>query len=238
MSFESNGKNDIAKRLAWVTIYAVAMGYVESAVVIYIRAMAFSDLRRVFPLVYLDPQIGMVELGREAATVVMLIAVGYLVGKNKAQKWLFFVYAFAIWDIVYYIVLKLAVGWPASIMSFDVLFLIPVIWIGPVLTPLLVSALLSIGSGILLVQSEKSDHIGINWINLVVFIFGCGMVLYSFTQETFQILYSKGPQGLAGYAPKSFDWTAFLIGYLIMCYAVLRMVVNSHRKAQPSEVTK
>ncbi len=232
MSIESNERYSVAKRLVAVTLYAVAMGYVESAVVIYIREMAFPDANRVFPLVYLDPRIGLVELGREAATIIMLISVGYIAGKDRFQKWLFFVYAFAIWDIFYYIVLKLVVGWPASILSYDVLFLIPVIWIGPVLTPVLISLLLTIGSAFLLVQSDKSDRVQISRNYLLIFVVGCGIVFFSFTQSSFHVLLSQGPKGLDGYTPQSFDWVAFLIGYFTMCFAVTRMILDSQHRVR------
>jgi len=83
-----------------------------------------------------------VEVGREAATLVLISTGAWLFGKGIAQRCAYFLTIFATWDIFYYVWLKLLIDWPSSIMEWDVLFLIPTVWAGPVLAPVLVSATL------------------------------------------------------------------------------------------------
>ena len=150
-------KTTTLRRFAAVTIYAIAMGYLESAAVIYLRQTAFGNSVQVFPVRFLDPQLGGIEFVREAATIIMLLMVGYLPGRSRLQQSMFFVYSFAVWDILYYLFLKIFTGWPRSFGEFDVLFLIPVIWISPVICPILISLLLAVSATILIFLSESTD---------------------------------------------------------------------------------
>ncbi len=224
------------KKLTAVTIYSIAMGYLESAVVIYIREMIFGSPTRVFPLSLLEPRLAFLETGREAATIAMLAAVSYLAGKDRFERWLMFIYSFAIWDIVYYIVLKITVGWPASLLTLDVLFLIPVVWIGPVMAPVLISALLAIGSVTLQgIRTRKAD-LRLRPSNFWLFLAGCTLVLYSFTAKIFHILLTTGPKGLENYMPETFHWALFIAGYLVMCAAIAKTIMESYhtmRSANP-----
>src|SRR6185295_1640743 len=52
---------------------------------------------------------------------------------------------FGAWDLAYYAGLYVALGWPPSLLTWDVLFLIPVPWTAPVLYPALVSVVLVLG---------------------------------------------------------------------------------------------
>jgi hypothetical protein len=150
-------------RLNWHSLlcsglFAAAFGYVEAAVVIYIRASlgllpgyqgTLQDVRRLSAPLYrqpiseiqMPPALITVELAREAATIVMLASVAWLAGRTHAQRWALFLWCFAIWDMTYYAGLWATVRWPYSLLSPDVLFLIPVPWVAQVWFPLLVSAL-------------------------------------------------------------------------------------------------
>ena len=218
------------KKLSTVTLYSIAMGYVEAAVVIYLREMLFANPMQLFPLRTLDPRLAMVEIIREAMTIVMLAMVAILAGKNKFDRSMYFIYAFAMWDIFYYVFLRVAVGWPPSFTTFDVLFLIPVMWVGPVIAPLLIAALLAFASVALVAIHRRVPDIRIGGLNVAIFVIGCAVVLYSFTAGVFHILYVSGPKGLESYTPKTFDWLLFFIGYLTMCAAVFRTLTDSFHK--------
>lgn len=227
------------KRLATVTLYSVAMGYLEGALVIYIREMIFGNPIQVFPLRLLQPQLGAMEVGREIATVIMLATVGYLAGRERTERWLFFVYAFAVWDLVYYLTLKSLVGWPPSLLTPDVLFLIPVIWIGPVIAPIMIALLLGGTSMMLLRLGTIGAAVQFRPINIWLFIAGCIPVLYSFTGKIFYILIYRGPKGLENYVPQGFTWLPFFIGYIMMSFAALRALTESYHKmrSQPPDPT-
>ncbi len=223
-------KTTTLRRFAAVTIYAIAMGYLESAAVIYLRQTAFGNSVQVFPVRFLDPQLGGIEFVREAATIIMLLMVGYLAGRSRLQQSMFFVYSFAVWDILYYLFLKIFTGWPRSFGEFDVLFLIPVIWISPVICPILISLLLAVSATILIFLSESTDarngkgSFKVSSTNIVLFMLGSTINVYSFTEQIFRILLHQGPKGLENFTPTSFNWPIFSIGYLLLCVSAIRTV--------------
>lgn len=136
------------KRLLVVSVYAISMARVESAVVVYLRVM----IGRVVPY-QADPLpisvgLGWIEVGREVATLLMLGTVGWLAGQTFHGRAGYALVAFGIWDIFYYIFLIPMSGWPVSLLDWDVLFLIPLPWWGPVLAPVLISLLLILGGGL------------------------------------------------------------------------------------------
>src|SRR5690348_10530003 len=125
------------ERTRWLLVVAfgIAMAWLESATVYYLRVM----VDRVNPY-QADPLpirgiLGPVELVREAATLVMLLAVGALAGRTWRTRIGYTAIAFGIWDIFYYVFLNVICGWPASVFDWDVLFLLPLPWWGPVLAP-------------------------------------------------------------------------------------------------------
>ncbi|MBI4037303.1 hypothetical protein HY385_02670 [Candidatus Daviesbacteria bacterium] len=152
-----------------VLVFGIFFGLVEAAIVIYLRS--FFDLQSIHPLTdltkqdiaisfkaiaFLKPHLSvlimgsqkilMVELWRELATLVMLVSLAIAVGENFRQRLAYFFLSFGMWDIFYYIFLKFFLNWPNTLFDTDVFFLIPVAWIGPVLTPLIISSLLIITS--------------------------------------------------------------------------------------------
>ena len=129
----------VEKTLIVVSLFAIAMGLLESAVVIYLRDILYPGGFE-FPLNPVRPDLVWTEILRELATLVMLLGVGILAGRNLAERFAWFMYSFAVWDIFYYAFLRVLIGWPESLMTWDVLFLLPVTWTGPVITPLIVSA--------------------------------------------------------------------------------------------------
>src|SRR4051812_22949922 len=92
------------KIILWLTLFAIAMGMFESAVVIYLRELFYKDGFS-FPLKTNPADIARIEVFREAATIVMLVASGIIAGNSKLQRFAYFVLAFAIWDLFYYIFL-------------------------------------------------------------------------------------------------------------------------------------
>ncbi len=155
----------------WRTVgYAVGMGYVEAAVVVYLRKLfyphGFFIAERVgFPFLKfsanvpelnpLDAHTLAVEVGREVATMLMLAMVGWLGGAGRRSRWGHFLVAFAVWDLTYYGWLRLLIGWPESLATTDVLFLIPCPWIAPVWLPMLASCGM-IATGVWLVRKRDA----------------------------------------------------------------------------------
>ncbi len=124
------------KTLTWVVVFSIAMGYLEAAVVVYLRELYYPEGFD-FPLKEMDMGIIVTELFREAATMIMLLSIGFLAAKRKIERLAYFVLPFAIWDIFYYVFLKVALGWPESLLTWDILFMLPVTWVGPVICPVI-----------------------------------------------------------------------------------------------------
>jgi hypothetical protein len=146
------------KQLLSSGVFAAAFGFVEAAVVAYLRAATgllpgyqgtLADVMRRSGEFYqqsqaidqFPPSLLTLELFREAATIVMLLSVAFLAAAKRSSRAAVFLWTFAIWDITYYGALWATVRWPLSLRDPDVLFLIPRPWISPVWFPLLVSVL-------------------------------------------------------------------------------------------------
>jgi hypothetical protein len=172
------------KRLCIVVVFGIAFAYIEAAVVVYLRTM-FHSSGFTFPLTEfgigpLWKQLLLIETGREAATLVLIFTGSWLFGRNPKQRFAFFLTIFAVWDIFYYIWLKVLIDWPASIMDWDILFLIPIAWAGPVLAPILVSLTLLAFAVIILYRSCSARVLRPTPLDWFAFIAAALVVVASF----------------------------------------------------------
>ncbi len=133
----------MATKLILLALFGIAMAHLEGVVVVYLRkALGILDSEsnkesvEKFPKRYLY-----IEMTREAATIIMLVVIAYLVGETWPEKGIFFLWTFAVWDLFYYLSLFILIKWPPTLKTIDVLFLIPVPWIAPVWFPIGVSSL-------------------------------------------------------------------------------------------------
>jgi hypothetical protein len=142
------------RQLIIVAVFASAFGFLEATVVVYLRAAAgflpgyqgtLADVAGSAPqsqlLGKLPASLLSLEVLREAATMLMLVSTALLTPVRPKSRVAVFLWAFGIWDIVYYVSLWATIRWPQSIQDGDVLFLIPEPWLAPVWFPLVVSAL-------------------------------------------------------------------------------------------------
>jgi len=185
-----------AGKMLWVALFAVAFALVESSVVVYLRALyypaGFSFPLRLMEIAHLG-----VELGREIATMVMLVAIGVIAGGRPWERFGYFLIAFGVWDILYYFWLWVLLGWPRSLLEWDVLFLIPVPWIGPVLAPLLISAMMiGIGAAITL-RIHRGRAFLPGRASWAVALLGTAVILFSFTSDTGATLQGRMPEPYA-----------------------------------------
>jgi hypothetical protein len=214
---------------AWVVVFAVAFAWVESAVVVYLRKIFFDGVFR-FPLLVtwedgkhiVDPLVR-IEFGREIATVIMLAAVSRVAGKNGIQRFGFFMIAFGIWDIFYYLWLYVMVGWPRSLMTWDLLFYVPLPWVGPVVAPLAVALAMASGGSLMVYYEEKGYDIRLKWYDLAVEL-GCGLIMTAaFCWDWKNIIQIPGDIKQTG-IPNPFAWWLFLPAYLCsIVYFVVMM---------------
>jgi len=197
-------------RVVNATVYTIAMAYLESAIVVYLRRLYYPQ-GFAFPLVIIDIPTLLLELGREAATIVMLATVGIAAGRTKVGKFAYFLLLFGVWDIWYYIWLKVFVDWPASLLAWDVLFLIPVPWVGPVLAPMTV-ALTMVGMGLVMLHLEQRGPVlaagKLVWLAQTV---AALIVIVSFTLDVVPRLPNNGAL-LAQWTPTYYRWWMLVVG--------------------------
>jgi hypothetical protein len=181
------------RKLIEVVAFAIAFAFVESSVVTYLRAIYYPGGFS-FPLRMPGTSHVLVELTREFATIVMLVSVGMLAGSTRWQKFSYFMIAFGVWDIFYYLWLKVILNWPATIFDWDILFLIPIPWIGPVIAPVLISVVIVVG-GIFIIWKEQRDGVFhpplLAWLISGLASFA---ILFTFVRDTGATLYSQLPQ--------------------------------------------
>lgn len=130
-------------KLALLAIFGVAMAHFEGVVVVYLRkALGMHDSESNKESLEKIPRRFMkIEMTREVATIIMLIVIAYISGVTLLEKGIFFLWTFAFWDLFYYGSLYILIRWPPSLMTIDVLFLIPKPWIAPVWVPVTISSL-------------------------------------------------------------------------------------------------
>jgi hypothetical protein len=199
-----------------LVIFAAAMAFVEAAVVVYLRELYYPDGFRL-PLAAVPPKIYMTEIAREAATIVMLAAVAGLTVKRPLSRFLVFSFCFAVWDIGYYIWLKILLDWPASLLDPDILFLIPVPWVAPVLAPVIVSVCLMAAAVFMDRPFDTPAQPGAAaWIAGIA---GGVLVIGSFLTGTLAII----EEGISG----SYHWPIFVAGMLVALLGFLLWTAKS-----------
>ena len=146
------------------------------------------------------------EIGREVATIVLILTTCWLAGRNRRQRFAFFLTIFAVWDIFYYVWLKVLIGWPATIMDWDVLFLIPVVWASPVLYPVLISLTLLVFAIIVLHRCSCGRPLKVRLLDWLGFLLAGLVVVVSFCIAG---LHTSEPD-----FESHFYWPLFAVGHI------------------------
>jgi hypothetical protein len=212
------------RRVVWIVVFGAAMGFLEATVVIYLRLLYYPNGFE-FPLIRLPLVTVLVELGREAATLVMLWAVAMLAGRTGWERFAWFSILFGIWDLVYYVALKLIVGWPESVFTWDILFLVPVIWVGPVLAPLLISMALLVMGFIVLHHETQRTRVHLVGADRILLTAALLLCLYSFMANHARIH--------AGGIPEDFPWAPFLLGMALGFGVLAKALLKNPRGRLP-----
>src|SRR6266513_1415669 len=201
------------------------MAYVESAVVLYIRSLA-GHMDPYQPDPFTLPE-GLIraEMVREAATLIMLLAVGWLAGRTWRSRLGYALVAFGVWDILYYVFLVPLSGWPRSLLDWDILFLLPLPWWGPVLAPVSI-ALVMILWGTLATQSgDGATGARRAWALACV---GIVLALAVFMIDTWRALLD-GRDAVLQLLPATFNWPLFWVALLLMASPALHQVAYRSR---------
>lgn len=202
-------------------LFGISFGYLEAAVVVYLRAI-YDPIRQslhpgrpkgdLFPLITTEQLAATgpenerrlaIEIGREAATIAMLAGFALVAGRNINERWAAFAVAFGLWDIFFYVFLKLMISWPESLLTWDILFLIPLPWVGPVLAPVLVSLTLIV-CGLISLHRGGLPARPLQWSAMIA---GGLVVILSFVWDF--------RNTTAGGLPNPFNWPLFITGEAI-----------------------
>jgi len=195
----------LISRYVWLWAFALAMGWFEAAVVVYLRELYYPDGFR-FPIVLATPRVAAVEIAREAASLLMITVVAWLAGRRFPERFGAFMLVFGVWDLFYYAFLWLILGWPGSLADWDVLFLIPLPWVAPVWAPMAVAlALVATGSRILLAREGPRPLRVLDWGIEI----GAGLLIVaSFLAQWRVVLEQRMPGAFASWL----FWPGLLLG--------------------------
>lgn len=235
--------NQLTKTIVWLTLFSIAMGFMETAVVVYLRELYYPNGFN-FPLAPILPAIAVTEFLREAATIIMLAGIGTLAGKNAIQRFAYFIYAFAIWDIFYYVFLKLILDWPESVFTWDILFLIPVPWVGPVLAPCIVSLTMILLAACIVYLQKKGHDVVIRLKASVLLLSGCMIIIGSFLWDYARTIFTSHTSAqiwtfsskeslladMADYVPESYNWWIFSAGEVILLCGIIYFIIQTKKK--------
>jgi hypothetical protein len=210
----------IQERGRWLVVvgFAAGMAWVESACVYYLRVL----VDRVNPYqpvpLPVHAALGGVELVREAATLAMLLAVGVLAGRTLRTRLAYASIAFGVWDLLYYVFLRIICGWPRSLFDWDILFLLPLPWWGPVIAPCCIALLMIVwGTGV----TQWPGRIGEDRPRMRLASAGSGiaLALYVFMADALGAVHAGAKAELV--LPVTFNWPLFSIALLLMTAAML-----------------
>ena len=211
---------ELFKRFWIVVAFSIAFAYIEAAVVVYLRTIFYPDGFS-FPLPEFtwNRQLLLTEIGREAATMVLIITGAWLFGQNSRQRFAYFSVIFAVWDIFYYVWLKVLLDWPCSIMDWDILFLIPTTWASPVLAPVLVSLTLLVFAVIILYRDSYGLNLKITRADWFGFVLTGLAVVISFCIAGRHITTSNYKY--------HFYWPLFALGHVLAIVLFIRCLFKS-----------
>ena len=171
----------------------------------------------------------------------MLASIGWLAGKKFSEKFAYFLYSFAIWDIFYYIWLKIALDWPASLTTWDLLFLIPLPWAGPVLAPVINSITMIALAFIIIYLQDKRKEVKIILKEWILLFTGGLAILYTYLYDYGQLIINSGflkdffeltakpefHQIVSNYVPSGYNWILFCIGEVLILIAIVMIYIRT-----------
>ena len=205
----------IRYKIIWYATFAITMGYFEASIVEYLRELYYPE-GFMFPLADVPRHILRIELGREAASIIMIWSISMFAGKWFINKFAAFCFCFGIWDIFYYLFLRLFEGWPLSLGTDDILFLIPLPWVGPVWAPIAVSIALiwaAVTIWELCSRGIKLTPTNFDWSMEII----SGLIIIS------SFLYGAKAAILKDQLPR-FPWLIWLTGMIIGIFIFIRSV--------------
>jgi hypothetical protein len=231
-------------RMMFLSLFGIAMGFLEASVVIYLRELYYPE-GFAFPVKPVIIGKLSVEYLREISTILMLVSMGMLTGRNLAERFSAFLYSFGIWDIFYYVWLKILLDWPSNLLTWDILFLVPVAWVGPVLAPIICSLTMIVIALYIMYFNRKGYRAKIFFYEGGIFVSGVLLIFTTFIWDYSKILIQgrfisdfltlrTSPaleEIIVHYVPTTYNWPLFALGEVL----IIAPFISLHRrkKRQP-----
>ncbi len=221
-------------QLVWLGVFGIAMGLLEAVVVVYLRELYFPGGFG-FPLRIIPERMLRTETLRELSTLAILTTVAAVAAQKFILRFAIFLFTFGVWDIFYYVFLKALLDWPQSLFTWDVLFLIPVTWVGPVLAPV-VCSLTMISLGLFFVQIDRAyENVRVERNAWLLTAAGAVLIFLSFVRDYAGIIINGGfysdlagladnrtfQTAVASFVPAQFHWGLFGAGEMLILLSAL-----------------
>lgn len=232
----------LARALTALTLFGISFGFVEAAVVVYLR-VTYEPLHQqlypdrpptdLFPILRPEQladaspvytQRLYTELAREAATLIMLAAIALAAARNARQWLAAFAIAFGMWDIFFYISLRVLSGWPTSLLDWDLLFLLPLPWVGPVLAPVIVALSMIVAGAIVLWCEARGQPLALTRRHWATIFCGGAIIVIAFCWDWRNIM--------AGGCPRNFNWLLFILGEALGILSLAHRLIPKTRGAR------
>jgi len=149
------------------------------------------------------------EIIRELATLIIIWATAELAYSKLQGKLSAFMILFGIWDIFYYLFLKVSLDWPESPATWDILFLIPLPWAGPVWAPVVVSLGLIYAGIVLLMRIEQGGSFRCDGRFILTELIAGTAIIASFIIPGYCVITQSIPEHFPWYL----FWAGFITGF-------------------------
>jgi hypothetical protein len=194
-------------------------------------------------------QMAITEFFRELATLLMLFSAAYVVGRNAWTRFAWFMWCFGVWDIFYYVWLKVLLNWPNSFMEWDILFLVPIPWTGPVLAPIIVSLSL-MAFALIILRIERSRSFELSKLAIWQLSLGSLIIVISFCLDFYKFAAENGLlnklfsipckeemlfSAVTKYVPQKFDWCLFALGETLAGLVAFKMIYSNRMSKKSSK---
>jgi hypothetical protein len=198
-------KTGLMTRLLRLFVWGIAFAYIEAAVVVYLRQLYYPE-GFAFPVILADTRFAVIEIAREFATLVLIGTTAYLAVEKPMNRLAAFMVLFGVWDLFYYLFLKVLLNWPQSLRTWDLLFLIPLPWAAPVWAPVVVSLGLVYAGAVVLVRDAGGTPLRFGRRFLLLELAAGSVIIFSFLIPGQAVLHQSIPAG--------FPWQLFFAGFL------------------------
>ena len=196
----------LRKQFFWLLVWGVAFAYIEASVVVYLRALYYPN-GFAFPVVIAETRMAVTELFRELATLIIIWAAASLAYERLQSRAAAFFMIFGIWDIFYYIFLKILLDWPESLSTWDLLFLLPLPWAGPVWAPVLVSIGIIYAGAVVLLHNAEGKPLYFGKRFVIAETVSAAIIILSFLIPGYSVITET--------IPAHFPWYLFWMGFVM-----------------------